>query len=186
MPTQERKPIGIDIDGTLANTIENWIGLVSREYGINISINDITRYDLEDITGLSTDTISEIYKKVWSNYKEIKPASKSIPKVLKELKTEYKIEIITASVGSSENIKSWLSLNDIYYDSFAHYNSNEEKLNAKADIFIDDNPDLIINYAKMGKKAILIKHPWNENCNAEEYGVEIAKDWDDVYRLLSK
>ncbi|MGC8687517.1 MAG: 5' nucleotidase, NT5C type [Candidatus Micrarchaeia archaeon] len=186
MPSQKRKSICIDVDDTLADSTTKWIDIIRKDYGISLSISNITEYSLERLTGLPTTSILDAYRKVWSSYKEINPLNRNVPDIIDALGATYKIKIITASVGSTENIKSWLSLNKINYDSFTHYQSHKGKLTAKGDIYIDDNPEITIGYAKAGKEAIMIEQPWNKSYNVTRYGIKVAKDWDEVYRLLRK
>ncbi|MEM0149582.1 MAG: hypothetical protein QXW10_01660 [Candidatus Micrarchaeaceae archaeon] len=173
----------VDIDGTVADTVSNWLRIANFEYGIGKSKTDISEYDMSRATGMPADAILSIFRRVWDDYPSIMPVDKYASAVLGKLHRVYKIEIVTATVGQDEAVKAWLKLNNVLYDEFIHVNSEASKVNVAGDVYIDDNPITAKALAEKEKYVIMIKQNWNK-CYDVPDGVKVARNWLDVEKLL--
>ncbi|MGC8662533.1 MAG: 5' nucleotidase, NT5C type [Candidatus Micrarchaeia archaeon] len=182
----EKKSICIDVDGTLARSAERWLEVFETERGINKKVEDLKEYGLEASFGISREEVREVFGKVWKNYENIEMTSKNAPLVIKKLRERYYIMIITAASANDSELISWFKMNDIIYDQFYHFGREDEKLRVDGDIIIEDNPNIALSFIKKGKKVILIEKPWNRKIKESTDGIEFAKDWDEIYKIIMK
>ena len=61
--------------------------------------------------------------------------------------------------------------------------NNASKHLSKADVWIDDSPEVLENLAANGKQAIRFEQPWNKSCTAFTH---TAKNWREVLAILDK
>ncbi len=179
----KEKTICIDIDGTLAHSIKNWLEILRDERGISRDVEELNNYKIEEILGLQREEVLEIFRKVWNKYDEIEVISNA-PEVISRLRNKYTINIMTGSVAKDNELKAWLEINRIPYDNFLHLQKESEKLEINGDIFVEDNPEIALSFSKKGKKVILIERPWNKGY--KNNGIEFAKDWSEVEKIIEK
>ncbi|MGB9732861.1 MAG: 5' nucleotidase, NT5C type [Candidatus Micrarchaeia archaeon] len=181
--SMKAKTICIDIDGTLAHSIKNWLEILEKERGISKNVEELNKYKIEEILGLEREEVLEIFRKAWSKYDEIEVIGNA-PEVISRLHSKYTINIMTGSVAKDGELKAWLEINKIPYDNFVHLQKESEKLEINGDIFVEDNPDIALSLSKKGKKVILIERPWNKSY--KNNGIEFAKDWGEVEKIIEK
>ncbi len=186
---KRKERIGIDVDGTIANTTERWLDIANRMLGRNIQKDDVNVYYLDSLFKIDPQTVNEIFKRVWDDPDSIQLEHNDIPKVIESIRNTFKVYILTATAGNDKKLRSWLRSNEIHFDGLIHVDKSYKKLDeAKRygiSILIDDHSTLVENAAALGYKTILISQPWNRHLDKEvEKRVKIARDWMDVEDLL--
>ncbi len=180
----ERKKLFIDVDNTLANTMQNWVEVARAEYGIKQKFEDFFDYDIKLVTGLPYELVTLLFKKVWSKNEEISIIDSAVPSIVKRLGERYSINIMTSSVASDEEIMRWLARNGIEYERLVHIKKQLEKLELDGDIFIDDNIDVAKGLAAKGKLVFLISQPWNRSADSGIGNVNVVKSWKEIEMAL--
>ena len=186
---KRKERIGIDVDGTMANTTERWLSVANQMLGMNIQKDDINVYYLDKLFKIEPEIVNEIFKKVWHDPDSIRLEHSDIPKVIRNIRNTFKVYILTATFGEDAEVRHWLRSNGIQFDGLIHVDSSYKKLDeAKRhgiSIIIDDHPALAENAAALGYTTILISQPWNRYLDeAIEKRIKIARNWKDVEDLL--
>lgn len=166
--------IGIDLDGTLAKSLEEIFSSRQKEYFRNLYLK-IKAKQPKKIQGIIMTTILKTYFNIkWKNWENIKMTEDDIPAILNEISKKMlfpKINIVTSSYGKKEFIEKWLNKNNITFSNLIFTEPfNKYKY---ADILIDDRPDIILNAIKHGKIGILYS---DEDFNAENLLTDEEKE----------
>lgn len=183
--------ISLDVDGTLAHSIAPFIDTLHKDHGMNLQIDEITRYSIEKTTGLPQSVVAGIFLDIWDKPETIPLVSKRIPSTIRRLNEElgFKIRILTGSYAKESKIKEWLSINDIHYDSFVQLKDWREKPHNALDMHIDDHFSVSVLFAENRKRMILLEWPWNKGRNKIWDGNEfitVAKDWTEAEDIFVK
>ena len=167
--------IGIDLDGTLAESLEEKFTAKQKEYFRNL-YSEIKEKEPKKVQGIIMTTILKIYFNIkWKNWQNIKMTEEHLPKIIYEIGGRKmlfpKINIVTSSYGKREFIERWLNKNSIVFSNLIF----TEPLNKYkyADILIDDRPDIILNAIRHGKIGILYS---DEDFNAENLLTDEEKE----------
>ena len=182
--TAKKNVIVFDLDGVLANTVKQTLRNIEEGTAIKKTNDDIKHYDMTIDLGLPWDYIIGAFRKAWKEYEKIEPVDPNIPYILNKLREKSKIYIVTSSVGADKEIIGWLKMNNIVYDKLIHVKRDIEKLNVKADIFIEDNPHLAMELKNAGKFVIMLKQPWN--IEFRNNGIAFAMDWNELFSIINK
>lgn len=161
--------IGVDCDNVINNLAESIIDVYNKDYNDNLSIADITTYNMRQFfKNVSPDKFCDYFmdKRVWDNIKVLENCVATLKKY-HDLGCE--IYIVTATAPQNISSKSaWLQeqlpfLN--MYDSLIVI-KNKQMLGRGIDILIDDCVDNLVDgyYHK-----ILFDYPWNRH-GFESYG----------------
>ena len=156
--------IGIDLDGTLAKSLEENLTASQKEYFRNIYTN-IKKKETKKIQGIIMTKILKTYFNIkWKNWQNIEMVENDIPEILKEIagnKMSFpKINIVTSSYGKKEFIEKWLIKNNIVFTNLIFA---DPIIKYKyADILIDDRVDIVLNAVKHGKFGILYCKPFED------------------------
>lgn len=182
--------IGIDLDGTLAKSLEETFTSTQKEYFRKL-YSKVKEKQPKKIQGIIMTTILKIYFNIkWKNWKNIQMTENNIPEILKEISGKKmffpKINIVTSSYGKKEFIEQWLSKNNIVFTNLIF----TEPLNKYkyADVLIDDRPDIILNAIKHGKIGILYStdsfNAENLLSDEEKERFYIAPSWENIKEIL--
>jgi uncharacterized HAD superfamily protein len=178
--------LGIDIDGTLADTMELWLEFYREDYNVVVSKEDIVVYNMSKIfPEITFEKMREYFEKAWKNWEKIKPVpNEEEIKKLNSLDKKYRIEIVTSTWGEIGNIKKWLEKYNIKYHALIFVKNPEEKPNY-CDILVDDKASNIREMIDNKKDGILLEQPWSMDKVFNKPNVKkIAKSWDEVLDYL--
>jgi uncharacterized HAD superfamily protein len=153
----ERKmtAIAIDVDGVLADIHS----AVFKKLGLNLTIENITKYDFFDDLGVPRKTFWMTYKELWSQQYQVIPLIEpDAPTIIAELRKTFSIAIVSSRpketwIGTA----SWLRLRGIQYDELRLLPPKTDKATLEYSIIVDDNPEL----AQRCKNVIVYDRPWN-------------------------
>ena len=182
--------IGIDIDDTITDLSDiflKYATLYNKENEIDFKI-DKTQWDIDKAFGWNNDDFMKFSKKYLEILlNEAKPKKGCVDVINKLREDGNKIVIITAR-NSEELIdpydftKNWLELNNIGFDKLV-VNSNkkeEDCINNKIDVFIDDRPENCENvYKKLHIPVFLFDSVYNTN--DKNSLIERVFSWEEVY-----
>jgi 5'' nucleotidase, deoxy (Pyrimidine), cytosolic type C protein (NT5C). len=63
--------LGIDIDGTLADTMELWLEFYREDYNVVVSKEDIVVYNMSKIfPEITFEKMREYFEKAWKNWEK--------------------------------------------------------------------------------------------------------------------
>lgn len=184
--------IGVDCDNVINNLAESIIDVYNKDYNDNLSIADITTYNMRQFfKNVSPDKFCDYFtdKRVWDNIKVLENCVATLKKY-HDLGCEIYIVTATAPQNVS-NKATWLQeqlpfLN--MYDSLIVI-KNKQMLSGDIDILIDDCVDNLVGgyYHK-----ILFDYPWNRY-GFESYESIIhmlhqkyrCKNWNDIDEAIN-
>ncbi len=183
----ENKPIlGIDIDGTLADTMEQWLSYYRKEFDVVVSKEDIIVYNMSMVfPGITYDKMKEYFERAWKSWEEILPVptTDEINKI-NSLSRKYRVEIVTSTWGEIGNIKKWLEKYNIKYHALIFVKNPDEKPNY-CDILIDDKEGNIEKMVKNNKDGILLLQPWSmDNVVNKPKVKKVAESWSEIFKFL--
>ncbi|MGI0141344.1 MAG: 5' nucleotidase, NT5C type [Candidatus Micrarchaeales archaeon] len=178
-----KKVIGVDIDGATADTMKILRRIMKDEFGVDMSKTQITRYSMPGITGIKREDEIYAWKKAWRGFRKIPLEEKKIPKIIKELRKNFEIHIVTGTSATPHQLISWLKLKNIEYDQIYHVEGQRNKIDADVDVMIDDSHNVAEMFALKGKRAILLQQPWNIYYGPIN-GVEIARSWSEIPMMV--
>lgn len=181
-----RKTLGIDVDSTLAESMETFINIYNRKYRKTAKLSDLMEYDLTKSLGISKAEMRAIFEETWHEWKKIPIVDSRIPGYVNSLAEKYYIKIITYNDTKDANLKKWLSKHGIQYEEIV-YEIPESKW-MHCDAIVDDYPKVIDAADRMGKLCIFLRKPWSNQAELELSGrVLKLSNWSEIYgHLISK
>lgn len=184
--------IGVDCDNVINNLVESIINVYNKDYNDNLSVADITTYNMRQFfKNVSQDKFYDYFtdKRVWDNIKVLENCVTTLKKYY-DLGCE--IYIITATAPQNiSNKAAWLQeqlpfLN--MYDSLIAI-KNKQMLSGDIDILIDDCVDNLVGgyYHK-----ILFDYPCNrlgfesyENNAHMLHQRYRCRNWNDIDKAIN-
>ena len=177
--------IGIDIDGVLTDistfyldygakfAFENNLGKISKPDG----------YEIEEILNLEEG----IHKRFWKEYDDYYTkriyTREFAPEIIKKLKQENEIHIITARNPREEEwTKNCLKENNIYYDCLTFTDKKVEYCKENnIDLMIEDNIENILSISKI-IPVICFDTRYNKDCKGDN--ITRCYSWYDIYSKI--
>lgn len=178
--------VGIDVDGTLSDTMEQWLKYYKEEYNVVVSKEDLFLYDFSRIFPfVNKEVMRKYFEKVWDNWKDIKLIDKKVIPNINIIGNFYNVNIITSTWGNLNNVKKWLKENNIYFNKVKYVKNSIEKVNY-CDILVDDSLSNITQMVNNNKIGILLKQPWNKRNLSDKIrkNILVAEDWQQVLEYL--
>lgn len=159
--------LGIDIDGTITRP-DSFIPYLNKSFNKNLTIEDITQYDLLPLLNISTE-------RFWKWMDENEPiiyANSPLVDQAKEIihywQDDFKLLYISARRQHLQDItKDWFIKNNIPYDEInlvGNHNKIEAVKNKKIDLFLEDKHDNACSIAEECHiPVILFDTPYNQD-----------------------
>jgi 5'(3')-deoxyribonucleotidase len=177
--------IGIDIDGVIANSIEEWLYEICKRYPcFTPDINKIKSFTTEIITGLTTAEVMELFLNVVING-EIEPYEDAVESIKSLKNSGHKIYILTSrSETTYDNTIKWLKDIGVEYHDIVFFGESTTSKSEFADfsglnVVIDDNIMEYVNNDNPKLTKILMSRPWNKTYNLSDTFI-VCNDWKDV------
>lgn len=159
--------IGVDLDNTLFNTVENALSYYNKDYNDNINLEDITEYDMDKKLKIPTrDFFKKYAMPLYTNTLVFYP---KILNMIHDLRA-HENSLYFVSSCYYETIP-WR--HELLSDTFDWYTldklivcNNKQSLNL--DILVDDCLDNLIggNF-----KKVVVDMPWNRNIDDNKYDI---------------
>jgi uncharacterized HAD superfamily protein len=193
---ESKKKLGVDLDDVLLDFNANLCLYHNRMFGTNLSLEDISDWDLSKIWGCpGTEAVQRVFDFYESGeHKAAQPILGS-QKGIRSLLDVYEIHLITSRPEFIEDMtKVWL--HNYFPDVFAgihftnHFHGEDHKKRTKLevcnelgiDIFIEDALIHALPLAEAGKKVVLFDRPWNRDVS--HTNMMRATSWEEVIRHL--
>jgi hypothetical protein len=169
-----RKEIAFDFDGVMADTMGLFVALMRKEYQRNdISISDITNYDLRKCLDVSEEILMDIGFKIMSEdcYTNLRPIDGAVD-VLKEfVSSGENLLIITARPEKKPVelwVKNYLDIDESKFSVVAtgDFNSKTEALHDfKKKYLVEDRIETCFHLKENGFEPVVFVQPWNRHPN---------------------
>lgn len=178
-----KKTLLLDCDGVLSNFVDPTCEIISKWMGETYTVNSFNSWDL--FTGLPKAVVQKCFEayqtKGWCF--GLEPYEEALF-YLPELKAKFDLYIVTSPMGSSEywlnERKEWLH-HKLGIDEHRVVQTAAKHL-VKGDIFVDDKPENVENWAKHfpDRDARLWDMPYNRSAPSS---LVRARSWDDILIL---
>lgn len=178
----ENNKILIDMDDVLVNLHEAWIYALNKSYGLNVSTEDITDWDMTSY--FSTLTMEQIFSPLSDGdfWYSVKPKDGAV-KYVKRLKDDgYQVYVCTTSYYKTLKEKMDGALFRYFdYLTWADVIVTSNKQMIDADFLIDDGKHNLVS----GKyKGILMDMPHNRKFDEKKYGIVRVHNWEEIYKYI--
>ncbi len=161
--------LALDLDGTLAATVQTYIDEV---LGNTVKKENIMDYDFKD-HDINFQHFLKYSDQLWEQAHEvIKPLEHRPDNATAKLSEFYHIDIVTARPKVEDSIKNWLEMHNITYDNILY--SIHDKQDLKYDLYIDDNPYLAENLPD--NKILVYNQPWNQDLDDKYTHIDTLED----------
>jgi 5'(3')-deoxyribonucleotidase len=180
------KKVLLDIDGVLRDFVGRILFFLDIEYGIKLRKENVTKYDLSEVTGLSVEELRDLmyykYPKEIFLYAEKEPYFYLNEKFFRD----NNVLICTNQPAHLFDITAqWLDKN-IGIEYFAGIIFTSHKYLIEADYMIDDNLSQIERWKMYNKYGIGIVYDqyWNRS-DSNSLHLDIrAENWNDIYKIF--
>ncbi len=154
----ERHTFAVDIDGVACAHAQSICSYVSREYGVDCRVEDVTSWDHDFGPITFTQAVAETYCD--PDFVLSMGVTGGFNDFLLQISERCRVVFVSARTPSChEPTKRWLRRNfgrqDVIFVT--------DKARISASYLLDDNPDDVLSFAGPGKRAFLLKRPWNDN-----------------------
>lgn len=176
--------IGIDIDGVIADFVDEFNKIIYNKYDFKLRESDIYVHDIYLVLGITLeDSLEIIYETLQRNLKMVAKAKNSI----KKLNKDHEIYILTARDKKfTRKTLDWLDDKSIPYDEILFLNEGEKfQCKEKFDVIIEDCLKDAINWRKKVKYVILYDRPWNQTLDIKNLLIHL-KNWDEIVQFIKK
>lgn len=150
--------IALDLEGVLADT-----HLATRDRSDRLGPEHFEYWGFDDEMW---DHYHHVSQNLWHNHwEDIDPMEPALCDVVRILRYDHTVDILTARTGVDDQIQKWLDANDIQYDGFTA--TKQPKHEFDYGVFIDDNPRMAgdVDFLYMRDR------PWNRDAPAEDSDV---------------
>lgn len=175
--------IAIDFDETLFPTLSKVIEIYNRRYNDNISLNQITTYNLyESLDPSIADKLIKIFcdKEVYDNLQPYKDAAAAVEKLLNK---GHEVYIATAT--DIKNLAWKADLLQKYFPFIPRNNLiriHQKKL-LQVDVLIEDN---ITNLIESSSERVCFNQLWNQSASKDyAYNIKRAYSWNDIVNIIN-
>ncbi|HDM78848.1 MAG TPA: haloacid dehalogenase [Deltaproteobacteria bacterium] len=184
------RELAFDIDGVFADTINTFIEIAQKEYGLShVKREKITTFDLSKCLDLDKDLILEIICKALNDENTLR--TKPFPdaaEILTEFSKKSPLIFVTARVWG-ESIKKWIhnQLPEVPRDRIKVYaTGNPDK---KLDVlrwegikyFVEDRLETCYLLHEAGIEPIVFDQPWNQ----EPHPFIRVGNWLELKKLIN-
>ena len=184
--------IGIDLDGTIADSIASVVAILNMNYNLNAINEDITLYNVWEnskFKGATEQDVINATKDAWKDYKSIKLVDQRIPDILGRLGNAFELHCTTATLAEMHEIEGFFHHNKIKMQSIIRRSNPIEKFNSGMNMYVVDCANIVDQAVETGARVVLLKQPWNSRfagMNGNRELLKIAENWADVEQLVLK
>lgn len=188
------KKIALDLDGVLLNTLGKFIEIWNIIKEDNKTLEDIKRFGFYEDWGISESIFWAFFD--MCKTEKLDPIDPKAPKYVKRLRTQCKIDIVTARKESEReliegNLKDIGMIQGIHYDNLIIVPRliDSPKIDLPYDVYIDDNPLLAKDIKAIqqfeDRVLLLWQQPWNWMIESGS-GVFRVGGWKSIMKWFGK
>lgn len=177
-----KKRFGIDIDGTVTCPT-SLLPYINKEFNLNLTLNDITQYELTEVLNITPEVFGEWFKKTEGTIYKESPLAQGAKSVLDFWKDVHELYFISARPSHLvELTKEWFDCQNILYHHIELIGSHDKVSTAKkynVDIFFEDKHDNAVSiHEELNIPVILFNTPYNQDKVPD--GVIRVNDWQEA------
>lgn len=183
--------LGIDLDGTMADSWSVLLQLMRKRYGIIATKNDLRKQAVtenEQFKHLARRQAYDAFVDVWKDYNSITLEHPRIPEILRWSRSRYEnVYTVTSTVANNGVVEKYQDYMNTKTDAIYWFRNPKDKVSSGVDVIIDDSIEVAEAFANQGKYAILLAQPWNEDfrkANGNHANIFVAHDWTKVPGIL--
>lgn len=192
--------IAVDSDDVLVDFVGGLLGVIKKEYDVEIPREHITQWDLHPIldpvigghagtpcsqacTGHSFWKLLRDREWLWPTFPAIDGAIGHIARLRAE---GHYMELVTSKpVWAEYNMYRWLGKWRPAFHRVTIVGLGDRKVDfTDADVLIDDKPQNCMDFLGAGRKAILFDSPHNKNFDNTSVNLERAIHWRHAYLVV--
>lgn len=181
---------GIDIDGTVTCPT-SLLPHINAHFGCNLTLDDITEYDLTKAFDVDAETFSKWYKQAEEQIYIESPAQSFAREILLDWSKRFELFYISArGQNVFQSTKSWFEREGIPYDQIdligSHYKIEAAKKHNVQAFFEDKHDNAVDLHEELQIPVILFDTPYNRKPTPS--GVIRVRDWkqanEEIERLF--
>lgn len=177
-----KKRFGIDIDGTVT-TADAILPFINKDFQLQLTLEDITEYDLTPFVNVDEQEFSNWYLKNESLIYQQSPIKENAAEILNKWKQNHELYFISArGINMLEVTKQWFKKEKISYNHIELIGSHDKIQAVKKyeiDLFIEDKHDnAVAIHEQCGIPVLLFDTPYNQMPIPE--GVIRIYTWEDA------
>lgn len=188
--------IGVDLDDTLVNTIDNFVSFC-LEKGLSVSKENMSSYYCWHDKGLDESKREDLFCEFNSHELSKNVVFFDLSKEsLNSLKKDYNLVLITSRPSKIIDFTRKFIVDHFgegFFEDIIHSgDANKEKkckheicLDLGIGILIDDRSYYASNCAQNGIKVLLLDKPWNKDCPEHENIIRV-KDWNEILEKIGE
>ncbi len=185
--------VGVDLDSTVADLLDEWLGLYNEEYNVNYTAKEIHDWEL----GKCVPIGSEVYKYLDDPglYRRLKPYSGAIEALSRIHGAGHKIHIISSPSPAEHTAadKLWWCKYHLPFLPRKQINLMHEKHHFTCDVIVDDAPHHVRDFKlhQPATKRVALAFPYNE-CVAEDLHLransfeDTENAWREIEEFINK
>lgn len=178
-----------DVDNVLADSMSCFCRKASKCLHSTISKSAIKTHKIVGSIPLPPGEIFELQDQVWKEWTSLPPTEDDLDRKLRILRNSgFRVIVATSRPKRlTDCVVKWLRKMNIDYDSFYSLGPSKTKSEIHADALVDDAPEQIREFVRMGRTGFICNQPWNTDAKIGG-AIRISKV-DDVlshYRLTSQ
>lgn len=168
----------VDLDDTIWGLLSAWVNHLNKQYGTNVSVDDITKWDVSAF--FPTLTKEQVFAPLhtdafWDTVKPFEDAAVYIQKLMDDGHT---VMVVTASDYRTIRAKA-----ENLFKHFPMFTWNnviiaQKKQLVFGDVLIDDG---VHNVLDGQYKGFLVDAPHNRDFHEELHDITRVKNWRDIY-----
>ncbi len=185
----DKRPLrlAVDIDGVLANLVADFVPLMNRRFGRNLTPDDITQYAFEAVAGVSTKEMDDFMRGLIGTgfYGRLTPV-RGAADALRALQPQAHIHLITSRpAGLEAETRAWLHRHAIPYDALT-FRRRPHKLRAedRADVVIEDDLEAALTAATLAPRVFLLDYPYNRCVALLPEACVRVRNWGEILGYL--
>ncbi|WP_096188389.1 hypothetical protein [Evansella halocellulosilytica] len=183
-----KKRFGIDIDGTVTAP-STFIPYLNEHFKKNLTIDDITEYELSSALGISKEEFDKWMKIHESNIYKRAELAVGVHPVLSEWKNEHDLYYISARPSDFHELtRNWFIQYELPYDHIELIGTHDKISAVKkhgVHIFFEDKHDNACSIAEAcGIPVILMDTPYNQE--PVHKFVHRVSDWNTAKKVVKE
>ena len=178
--------IALDVDGVLADATDNWLKLFKDRFNINLTKNDISRWDFWKHMGIKQEDFEAVFTEAWKRWDSVRETETDLSTKVDKIRSFGELDIVTGRGRDTiDYVIKWMSERGINFGRIVLVGTYAPKAHLDYNVFIDDSPQHADEVANEGKMAFLYHQPWNKNVKERKNLIRI-RSLLDVSSMLER
>ena len=170
------------MDSVLADISTKWYGLANKEYGCNVTIDDVTDWDTSKFFPCGKSIFKYLSQPGF--FRDLSTISGAVEGIQAIHDAGHEVFVVTASTAQGATDKMhWMKEN---FPSIPHENIiiTHTKHLVCGDVFIDDSPHNIKAYREYWPRAFIVGVNYPYNRESGRYANRMVDTWDEITKAV--